>query len=403
MPQPLQNPRRQIALYYPWLYLTSGAERTILRLVEHSRHDWVIITNRFDRDKTYPGFANLNVVELDAVSVDRTLLATAKSCLRLLTQKLPVENAQALVVVCEGLGDLVLFRNKLPALCLCLTPLRIAFDETYQQRWTAQSGSLKALLVRAGSAVFRAVDRLAWRRYSKLFCISGEVRRRIVKGGLAIESEIEIIHPALGFQPKIPDPRYGDFFLLPGRIMWTKNIELGIDAFRLLRRRFPEFRLIVAGMVDHKSAPYLKRLKLMNVEGVEFCFSPSDRELGDLYRNCRATLFTAFNEDYGIVPLEGMAFGKPCIAVNRGGPLDTIVHGVNGFLEEPEPAAFAARMADLAASTELCNNMGCTAIVHAQKFNWIDFANRIDNELESLVSPDTSFHQSKSELIAKHF
>ena len=45
----------KVALYYPWVYLTSGAERTILELTAHSRHQWTIFTNRFDPDGTFPG------------------------------------------------------------------------------------------------------------------------------------------------------------------------------------------------------------------------------------------------------------------------------------------------------------------------------------------------------------
>lgn len=382
----MEAKRTNVALYYPWLYLTSGAERTILRLVEHSRHDWTIITNRYEKDRTYPGFANLKVIQLGEVSVNRTIWQTARSSFRLLFQKLPTENQEALVVVCEGLGDLVLFRNQLPAMCICLTPLRIAFDEEYQSRWGGQAGPVKKLLVGMGTAVFRMVDRLAWRRYAKIFCISSEVRRRVVKGKLAEEEDIEILLPALGVQSNSErEPFYGDYFLIPGRIMWTKNIELGIEAFRIFQQKRQGFRLVVAGMVDRKSEAYLQRLREIAPEGVEFRIAPSDEELGELYQNCRATLFTAFNEDYGIVPLEGMSHGKTCIAVNRGGPRDTIQHGETGFLEEPEAEAFAARMFALADSVELSQRMGRTAIVHSRKFNWHDFTSRVDLAIDKLV------------------
>jgi glycosyltransferase involved in cell wall biosynthesis len=394
MNEPAQSPARRIrvALYYPWLYLTSGAERTILRLIEHSRHDWVLLTNHFDPANTYPEFSTCEIVELPPISVDRTVSDTAKTCLRLMRQKLPLEGVDALVVVCEGVGDLVLFRNSsTPALCLCLTPLRIAFDEVYRERWAEAFSPVKRFAVWAGSIVFRAVDRLAWRHYSRRFCISSEVKRRIVKGGLASADEVEVIYPALGVQPERADAEYGDFFLLPGRIMWTKNIELGIDAFREFRRLRPElgrFRLIVAGIVDRKSQSYYEKLQALawGVEGIEFRMHPSDAELKELYRTCRATLFTAFNEDYGIVPLEGMAYGKPTIAVNRGGPRDTVQHGIQGFLEEPEASAFARRMVEVAASPELCRTLGQAALVHARTFNWNEFSKRIDDALESLVS-----------------
>lgn len=43
-------------------------------------------------------------------------------------------------------------------------------------------------------------------------------------------------------------------------------------------------------------------------------------------------LYTPINEHFGIVPLEAMSTGKPVIACNSGGPLETIVHGTTGIL-----------------------------------------------------------------------
>ena len=51
----------RVALYYPWLYLKSGVERTLLELVTRSRHDWTFITNHYHRDQTYPEFQQLDV------------------------------------------------------------------------------------------------------------------------------------------------------------------------------------------------------------------------------------------------------------------------------------------------------------------------------------------------------
>jgi glycosyltransferase involved in cell wall biosynthesis len=384
----------KIALYYPWIYLTSGAERTILRLVQESRHDWVLFTNHFEPENTFPGFKECRVVELSGISVERSVVQTALTCWKILRQRLPIQDFDAVVVFCEGVGDLTLFRNHdKPAINICLTPLRIAFDEEYQKRYLEKFPIAKWLVVKAGAAIFRAVDRMVWRHYSKIFCISNEVKRRVVNGGLAAPDDIEILYPCLGFHPVNPKPVYHPFFLLPGRIMWTKNIELGILAFQRFRAQnsgFGRFRLVVAGIVDEKSRPYFARLKsLTNGDpDIEFRVFPSDDELAGLYRTCYATLFTAFNEDYGIVPLEGMAYGKPVIAVNRGGPLDTVQHGVQGFLEEPDPASFAQRMTELALSEELTRRMGAAGLEHSRKFNWENFARRVDDALEAISSTE---------------
>ncbi len=379
----------KIALYYPWVYLTSGAERSILELIRRSRHQWTIFTNRFEPETTFPGLSDCDIVRLPEVSVKRSPLNVARAWLRLLTQRLPLEGFDALLVVCEGLGDMVVFRNStLPTFNLCLTPLRVAFDDIYQRRCLAEKGPLERAVIRAGCAGFRMIDRLAWRRYRRIFCISEEVRGRVLRRRLAPPDKLEVVYVGLGFEPPNPKGHFGDYFLLPGRIMWTKNIELGIQAFRRFRSSAPAFagfRLVIAGIVDRKSQPYFERLKSMAAgdPGIEFRVHPSDEELADLYDHAYGVLFTAFNEDWGIVPIEGMAFGKPVIATNSGGPRESVQHGVQGFLEPPEVEPFAARMAELAGDRELALRMGRCGRERSRVFTWETFTQRIDGEIEA--------------------
>jgi len=378
-----------VALYYPWLYLTSGAERTILEVTGRSRHCWTIFTNRFEPQNTFPGFADRKVVALSPVSVKRSVAAAARAGFKILMQRLPMERYDALVIVCEGLGDCVLFRNaSRPVFCICLTPLRIAFDPLYRERYMQSHGMGTRLAVAAAAQLFRWVDRRAWRRYARVICISEEVKSRVLRGKLAPMSRLEVAYVGLGVDPPEPSDRFGDYFLLPGRIMWTKNVELGIKAFQRFREMTPEFgrfRLIVAGIVDNKSEPYLARLKEMagGDSSIEFRIHPTDAELAELYAGAYAVLFTAFNEDWGIVPLEGMAFGKPVVVANRGGPRESVQHGIQGFCEEPDPDAFARRMAELAADIDLAREMGRAGRVHSRQFSWDRFTEKIDDSIDA--------------------
>jgi glycosyltransferase involved in cell wall biosynthesis len=382
----------RVALYYPWIYLTSGVERTLVELSGRSRHQWTLYTSHFEPEHTFPEMARRSVVTVGEVSVVRSIGAVATAAAQILRLRLPLENHDMLVVASEGLGDLAVFRNaERPTLCLCFTPLRAVFDPAYRRRALEEQDLAGRMLFQLCSWLFCCLDRLAWRKYGRVVCISHEARRRALAGRLVDDSKITVLYPAAGVRADTPSDRFDHYFLAPGRIMWTKNLELGIAAFRRFKAssaEFQDYRLVIAGIVDKKSEAYYARLRELAAPepGIDLRLHPSDSELAELYRNCRGVLFTAFNEDWGIVPLESMTFGKPVISVNRGGPRESIQHGVQGFLEEPEAEAFAVRMAELARDSELSRRMGIAGFQYARRYSWQSFADHMDEELDRLAA-----------------
>lgn len=388
--------RRRIAVYYPWLYLTSGAERTILELAKRSRHEITIFTSRYEPEATFPGLRDADVRVLDTVSVKRTPAEVARAALRILFRRIDLRGFDALLVVCEGLGDLVVLRNRsIPAYNLCLTPLRIVFDPVYRATWMSEHAALQRAIVSAGSVAYRLVDRLAWRRYRRIFPISGEVKRRIEAGGLADASRMQVLHPGVDLERFAPSSENDHSFFVPGRIMWTKNLELAIDAFRLFRERAPDparWKLRIAGIVDRKSEPYLASLRERAGAdpAIEIRVHPSDEEMLGWYRGCFATLFTAFNEDWGLVVIEAMATGKPCIAVDRGGPREIVRHGVDGILAPGEPETFARAMLDLATKPGLRDAIVASAPAGAARFGWAPFIEALDRAIDETLPADAA-------------
>jgi glycosyltransferase involved in cell wall biosynthesis len=381
----------RVALYYPWIYLTSGGERVILELARRSRHEWRLFTSHYEPDHTFPGLRTMDLTELKTVSVRRDVLSTGRSAVTIFSQKLPADDCDALFVLSEGLGDFILFGNhQKPSLCYCLTPLRAAFDPVYRAHAFEKRGVLGRLALKAGLGAFSFVDKLAWRKYTRVLFLSKEALGRARQAGLAGNRPSEVLYPGVGISAERPSDSFEPFFLISGRIMWTKNVQLGIRAFQRFcatHPEAPEVRLVIAGMVDAKSASYLEELRgLVGADSrIEFRLAPSDDELRRLYGQCYALLFTPLNEDLGIVPLESMAFGKPVIAVNRGGPTETIQHEVQGFLEEPTPEAFASRMAELYFNPSRARAMGRLGFQHARLFSWDHFVGRIDDILEEIA------------------
>ena len=76
----------------------------------------------------------------------------------------------------------------------------------------------------------------------------------------------------------------------------------------------------------------LEGLKAMAGPTVSFLGGVDDEQLRELYAGAKAVLYPVEDEDFGIVPVEAMAFGTPVVAHNSGGPSETIVDGVTGIL-----------------------------------------------------------------------
>jgi glycosyltransferase involved in cell wall biosynthesis len=231
---------------------------------------------------------------------------------------------------------------------------------------------------------------MAWRRYRRVFPISAEVQRRIEAGGLASAEKMQILNPGVDLDSFVPSEGFDRTFFVPGRIMWTKNLELAIEAFHRFRAQVPEpetWRLRIAGIVDRKSEPYLDRLRALAGDdpGIEFCVRPSDEEMRTYYRTCFGTLFTAFNEDWGLVVIEAMATGKPCVALDRGGPREIVRHERDGLLAEPDPDAFARAMLRLAAEPGLRERIAAAGPESAARFGWPQFVDALDGALEQAI------------------
>lgn len=73
----------------------------------------------------------------------------------------------------------------------------------------------------------------------------------------------------------------------------------------------------------------------------------TDAQRSALLAAACAVIYTPANEHFGIVPLEAMASGRPVVACDSGGPMESVVDGRTGYLCRPEAPAFAAAMAKL--------------------------------------------------------
>jgi glycosyltransferase involved in cell wall biosynthesis len=130
--------------------------------------------------------------------------------------------------------------------------------------------------------------------------------------------------------------------------------------------------------------PEQARLAASSGPHVEWLGTRSNAEIRDLYRGARAVILPG-EEDFGIVPVEAQACGRPVVALGRGGALETVRHGETGILvDEAKPEALAAGLREAA---DRPFDPGAIR-AHAERFNRERFAGEIRTVIdETLRAP----------------
>jgi glycosyltransferase involved in cell wall biosynthesis len=193
-------------------------------------------------------------------------------------------------------------------ICYCHTPWR----QLYDLYWT--SLEIVPLPLRPAYALachrLRQWDFVAAQRVGHFVANSRYIQQRIRR---YYGRDATVIYPPVDTSKGFLAERHGDYYLSVGRLTHTKRLDLLITACNQMGRR-----LVIAGEGREE-----RRLKAIAGRTIEFPGRVTDDEVRALYANCRALLFAA-NEDFGIVPVEAQAFGRPVIAYGHGGALETV-------------------------------------------------------------------------------
>ncbi|KAL1530831.1 hypothetical protein AB1Y20_001727 [Prymnesium parvum] len=227
---------------------------------------------------------------------------------------------------------------------------------------------------------------------------------RATRGRLLRWPRPRVLHPAIDVKAAAalpwPEARGGLLLVSINRFERKKDLGLAIDAFRAFHATAAGrgARLVLAGGWDARLreqveyfAELREKVERLGLEGaVELRRNVSDDERRQLLRQCEALVYTPSFEHFGIVPLEGMAAGRPVIAVARGGPCESVVHGEGGWLCEPTEAAFAAAFAEaarLSRAGEL-RARGAAARAHVEaNFSLEEFGAKLEEFVLECCSP----------------
>jgi len=199
-------------------------------------------------------------------------------------------------------------------LCYCFTPMRYAWS-FYEEYFGG--GRLKALLCKPLLAMLRNWDRGTAGRVDRFVAISRHVANRIRR---FYGRDADVVYPPVDTEFFTPGrERPDNFDLVVSALVPYKRIDLAVGAYTRTGR---PLKIVGVG----SELPRLRRIAGANIEFLEW---RGDGEVRDLYRRCRCLVFPG-EEDFGIVPLEVQACGRPVVAYGRGGALETVREGVGG-------------------------------------------------------------------------
>lgn len=359
----------RVAIIHYWLFHMRGGEKVVEELCRMFP-EAVIFTHLYDRE---------NVSEIiRRHEVRETFIARLPFARKLYQKYLPL-----MPYALEGLDlrefDLVISSESGPAkgvipmpdtphVCYCHSPMRYLWDQYHVYR--ENSGLVTRAMMPMLTHELRKWDVTNSARVDHFVANSNHVANRIEK---YYRRDAEVVFPPVSvedFAPVAPG-EVEDFYLLAGELVTYKRPDIAVKAFNRNGKK-----LVVIG-----DGPDRRKLEAIARPNVTFLGKVPFAELKSHFARCKALVFPG-EEDFGIIPVEVMASGRPVIAYGRGGALDTVVEGETGQLFKPQSVDGLIEAVSRF-ETELADAFDpARAIAHAQSFNRENFRSGLKAAIE---------------------
>jgi glycosyltransferase involved in cell wall biosynthesis len=257
-------------------------------------------------------------------------------------------------------------RNSAIHVCYCHTPMRWVWG--YEDYGARESfGRITRSLLPIPLWGLKKWDLRAAQQPNYYIANSRLLARRIKE---TYGREAFVIPPPVDVDRFQMSTHIDDYYLVLSRLVPYKRIDLAIEACNRLGRR-----LIIIG-----DGPDRERLEKLAGPKTKFLGHQPDSQVSQYASRCRALLFPG--EDFGIVPLEVNAAGRPVIAFRGGGAMETIVEGVTGvFFNLPTSASLVDAIEDF--ESRSWHQQALRR--HAEKFDRSVFAFRVLQFLGSVA------------------
>jgi glycosyltransferase involved in cell wall biosynthesis len=206
--------------------------------------------------------------------------------------------------------------------CYCHSPMRYLWDFYHRYKNAPTLGFCTRPLFTLATHYLRLWDAASADRVDYFVANSHNVAARVRKH---YRRECSVVYPPVNVKAGYLAEEIEDYYLAVGQLVDYKRMDLAIMACNLLGRK-----LRIVGQGEEYT-----RLRKVAGPSIQFLGSASDSELHEQYAHCRALLFPG-EEDFGMVPVEALSFGRPVIAYGRGGITETVKGWDSRSLNVPE-------------------------------------------------------------------
>ncbi len=242
------------------------------------------------------------------------------------------------------------------------------------------------------AAIVWAAERPMARVYRRaaVHAISASTKDDLVARGFHAD-QVRVIYPGVDTVRYAPEPSVlrepAPTFLYVGRLKRYKQVDVAIRALALVRARFGNARLHVAGTGDDQ--PRLERLaERQGVrQAVDFLGYVTEERKIELYRRAWAVVLPSLKEGWGITNLEAAGCGTPAVAADNSALRESVKEGVTGYLVATgDAAALADRLVTLAADPALRARLGGGARSFAESLSWERTTEHTESHLHDAVA-----------------
>jgi glycosyltransferase involved in cell wall biosynthesis len=365
-------PFMKVALVHDWLTGMRGGEKVLEALCERypDAEIFTLLHVRGSVSRTIER-ARIHCSLLQRLPAARHYYRSCLPLFPVLVEQFDLERFDLVISSSHCVAKSVIVRPGAVHICYCHTPMRYAWDQFAAYFGPERLGQLGSALARLPLAAMAGWDRATSARATRYVTNSQHVARRIRRYYNREASVVyppvdtDFFHPMADPMARLPVKDGG--CLVVSALVPYKRLEIAVDACRLARAP-----LTVVG--DGPDRARLERRAAGWRADVTFLGRLSDEEVREQYHRASLVLMPG-EEDFGIVPLEAQACGRPVVALGRGGALETIVPEVTGVLvDEPTPDAFADAIRDT-----LSRRFDPAAIRrHAEGFGRARFGNEIE-------------------------